>query len=50
MLADEAMREAGDWRDIGLGLVLCLFVIFLPKGLVGRFVWNKRTKPASAME
>ena len=35
MLADEGMREFGDWRDIGLGLVLALFVIFLPKGLTG---------------
>jgi branched-chain amino acid transport system permease protein len=35
MLADEAMREFGDWRDIGLGLILAAFVIFLPKGLAG---------------
>ncbi|MFN0193256.1 MAG: branched-chain amino acid ABC transporter permease [Aestuariivirga sp.] len=35
MLADEGMREIGDWRDIGLGLLLALFVILLPKGLAG---------------
>lgn len=35
MLADEAMREIGDWRDIGLGVILAGFVIFLPKGLMG---------------
>jgi branched-chain amino acid transport system permease protein len=35
MLADEGMREFGDWRDIGLGLVLAAFVILLPRGLVG---------------
>jgi branched-chain amino acid transport system permease protein len=35
MLADEGMREFGDWRDIGLGLVLALFVILLPRGLIG---------------
>lgn len=35
MLADEGMREIGDWRDIGLGLILAVFVIFLPRGLVG---------------
>jgi branched-chain amino acid transport system permease protein len=35
MLADEGMREFGDWRDIGLGVILTTFVIFLPKGLVG---------------
>jgi branched-chain amino acid transport system permease protein len=35
MLADEAMREAGDWRDIGLGLILAGFVVLLPRGLAG---------------
>ena len=35
MLADEGMRELGDWRDIGLGLVLAGFVILLPRGLAG---------------
>lgn len=35
MLADEGMRELGDWRDIGLGLLLAAFVVLLPRGLVG---------------
>ena len=35
MLADEGMRELGDWRDIGLGLILMLFVVLLRRGLVG---------------
>jgi len=35
MLADEGMREFGDWRDIGLGLILAAFVILLPRGLAG---------------
>jgi branched-chain amino acid transport system permease protein len=35
MLADEGMREFGDWRDIGLGLILAVFVILLPRGLAG---------------
>ena len=35
MLSDEAMREVGDWRDIGLGVVLVVFVVLLPKGLAG---------------
>ena len=35
MLADEAMREFGDWRDIGLGVILAGFVILLPKGVLG---------------
>jgi branched-chain amino acid transport system permease protein len=29
------LREVGDWREIGLGLVLATFVILLPKGLAG---------------
>jgi branched-chain amino acid transport system permease protein len=35
MIADEGLREIGDWREIGLGLVLAAFVILLPKGLAG---------------
>jgi branched-chain amino acid transport system permease protein len=35
MLADETMREFGDWRDIGLGVILAGFVILLPKGVLG---------------
>ncbi len=35
MLADEGMREVGDWRDIGLGLILAGFVVLLPSGLAG---------------
>jgi branched-chain amino acid transport system permease protein len=35
MIADEGLREVGDWREIGLGLVLAAFVILLPKGLAG---------------
>ena len=35
MLADEGMREFGDWRAIGLGLLLAIFVILLPRGLAG---------------
>lgn len=35
MLAEEGVRELGDWRDIGLGLVLMLFVVLLRRGLVG---------------
>ncbi len=35
MVADEGLREVGDWREIGLGLVLAGFVILLPRGLAG---------------
>ncbi|MGB3146988.1 MAG: branched-chain amino acid ABC transporter permease [Paracoccaceae bacterium] len=41
MLADEGMREVGDWRDIGLGVVLAVFVIALPKGFSGMQIWRK---------
>jgi branched-chain amino acid transport system permease protein len=45
MLADEGMREFGDWRDIGLGLILALFVILLPRGLMGLM---KRSRPGTS--
>jgi branched-chain amino acid transport system permease protein len=44
MLADEGMRELGDWRDIGLGLLLAAFIILLPRGLAGLSL-RRRAKP-----
>ena len=35
MMADEGVRELGDWRDIGLGLILIMFVVMLRRGLAG---------------
>jgi len=35
MAADEGLREFGTLREIGLGLVLAIFVILLPRGLSG---------------
>jgi branched-chain amino acid transport system permease protein len=35
MAADEGLREFGTLREIGLGLVLAVFVILLPRGLSG---------------
>lgn len=35
MGTDEILRDYQDWRDIGLGLLLVVFVILLPQGLVG---------------
>ena len=32
---DEGLREVQDWRDIGLGLLLVVFTVLLPRGLVG---------------
>lgn len=43
MLSDEAMREVGDWRDIGLGVVLVVFVVLLPKGLAGLASYRRRS-------
>lgn len=35
MMADEVFKEVSDWRNIGLGVVVLLFMIFLPEGLAG---------------
>lgn len=35
MFADEAMKEFSDYRNIGLGLLLAVFVIAWPNGIVG---------------
>jgi branched-chain amino acid transport system permease protein len=49
MLADEGMREFGNFRDIGLGLTLALFVILLPRGLMGMSpVWPGRKGKSAA--
>jgi branched-chain amino acid transport system permease protein len=37
MLADEGMKELSDYRNIGLGLLLVLFIILQPGGLVRMF-------------
>jgi branched-chain amino acid transport system permease protein len=36
MLADEAMREAGSFRTLGLGLIIAAAIVLMPNGLVGR--------------
>lgn len=41
MLADEGMKEFSDYRNIGLGLLITLFVIAWPRGLAG---WFERLK------
>ncbi len=35
MLADEVLKEFSDWRNVGLGVVVLLFMIFLPDGVAG---------------
>ncbi len=37
MVADEGLKEFQDWRALGMGLVLPLFVVLLPSGLTGLF-------------
>lgn len=35
MLIDEGLKEFSDYRSIGLGLLIAIFVILLPQGLTG---------------
>ena len=35
MAADEVFKEFSDWRNIGLGVVVLLFMILLPQGFAG---------------
>lgn len=35
--ADELMREAGEFRTLGLGLIIAASIVLMPQGLVGRF-------------
>ena len=37
MVADEGFKEFQDWRALGMGLILPLFVVLLPGGVVGVF-------------
>ncbi|WP_158969803.1 branched-chain amino acid ABC transporter permease [Chachezhania sediminis] len=37
MGADELMREVGEFRTLGLGLIIAASIVLLPNGLVGRF-------------
>ena len=36
MVADEAMRETGEYRTLGLGLIITAAIILMPNGLIGR--------------
>lgn len=35
MSADEVFKEVSDLRNVGLGIAVLLFMIFLPDGLAG---------------
>ncbi|WP_334174092.1 branched-chain amino acid ABC transporter permease [Pseudoxanthobacter sp.] len=36
VVADEAMREVGEYRTLGLGLIIAFSIVLMPDGLVGR--------------
>ncbi len=54
MIVVEWMKEFGDARNIGMGLALVLFVLFMPGGLAGAFkslwgrIFDRTPKPAAA--
>jgi branched-chain amino acid transport system permease protein len=45
-LADEAMREFGDYRALGLGLIIAAAIVLMPRGVLGladaAMAWRKR--------
>ena len=45
MVGDEFLKEASEWRHIGFGVMLLLFMIFLPDGVAGLLdrVWRLLT-------
>jgi branched-chain amino acid transport system permease protein len=50
MVADEGFKEFQDWRALGMGLILPLFVVLLPGGLVGLFRPRRSKVPAGVEE
>lgn len=36
VVADELMREVGEFRTVGLGIVIAAAILFMPDGLIGR--------------
>ncbi len=54
MLADEGMRETGEYRTLGLGLIIAAAIVLMPNGLLGRLGdlrrWlGARARPAPAV-
>jgi branched-chain amino acid transport system permease protein len=47
MLADESMKEFSEYRNIGLGLLVTLFVVAWPRGLAG---WFERLRRVSRQD
>lgn len=48
MSADELMREMGEFRTLGLGVIIMVSVVWMPQGLLGRLQdlrqWWQRTR------
>ncbi len=55
MVADEAMREVGEFRTLGLGLIIAASVVLMPNGLLGRaadalgWLRRRRARPSPPM-
>lgn len=51
MFADEMMRELGDLRDIGMGIILVGCVVLMPRGVVGLFdaLAHRRAGPSGSV-
>jgi branched-chain amino acid transport system permease protein len=49
MSADELMREMGEFRTLGLGLIITFSVVWMPQGFLGRLKdlnqWWRRSHP-----
>jgi len=47
MLVDEVLKESVEYRNIGLGLILIVFVVVWPKGIAGAIeaAWHRLRKP-----
>lgn len=48
--ADEAMREIGEFRSLGLGLIIAAVMVLMPNGLIGlcESGWEKLRRPRAA--
>lgn len=49
--ADELMREFGEFRTLGLGLIITAVMVLMPRGLIGlgEDLWARRRKQAPAI-
>lgn len=50
MIADEVMRDLGQFRTLGLGILITVFVVALPGGIVGRIAAFRARRQARQEE